>query len=227
METNEEKILKPSRAVDKAFSVLTRPARMKQLASKIEKRIVKRSRLGYGVSLSGQRARFPRLDEDYIEVRKGLVYWFTTEQGNRVRVGPERKVFKTFRKTKFRFGGKKRTAKKRRSLTKAPKKKTISRRATNLSRLTTPSKSNITATGTLLNSIETRGQKARAILQIQRVTYTKNIQNRQINSGVTTIDVNRFLESQGRRWFALTITQKNRIEEESTKMLRDLARTYL
>ena len=230
--SNEEKILKAGKAIDKAFNVLTKPARTRQLSTEIKDKIIKRSKLGFGVAPSGQQRKFPKLKPSYIDQRKGIAYYFTNKDGKVIRV--DRARIKTAKPSKSSIIKRKKGkliglfSLQGAAKPKKPKKSTITRkRASNLHHSTTPAKSNITATGLLLNSLTSRGKKSQAIIILNSKRYTNNIGGFRIKKPSTTTKVNKFLEAQNRRWFILSTSQKNKLQRDLGIKLKKLASTFL
>jgi len=229
---NDKTLDKINIAIDKAFAVLTNPKNTKGVARKIKRMIVKRSRLGFGVDpTSLKQKRFKPLSASYKEQRKGNIK-FVTIKGKvfsiRLRGKPRRARGAVTRKRKKKGGlaglfgglfGKKKSKTKIRRKRKSPT-------ASHLSRETTPGKSNITATGRLLDSLQSSGQKAKAIVTIPDNRYSINIFGDRLKKPPTTAEVSRFLKRQGRNFFLLSSSQKKKLERDGANLLRQLASKF-
>jgi hypothetical protein len=220
---NEIALLKATQSVDKAFAALTTPQENKKLAKEVGNMIIRRSRLGFGVDSSGNQRRFKKLSKSYIEQRLGQVFFFTkqTQKGPIVvpiKLGPG-KVIKKKKPSKAKKPRKAKSGKK--PQVKAKKRKTP--RAPNLSNQTTPKKSNITATGDLLESFKYFGGKKRAIVIIPSERHEKTLFGK-TNKPSTMSEIAQYLEEQGRRFFILSNAQRKGLERKLGKRILEKSR---
>jgi hypothetical protein len=218
MASNEEKILGPIEAIDKAFEILTSPKNTKGVARDIRNDIVKRTRLGFGVNDAKRQYRLPRLSQSYVNQRKGLLKFVTIKGKSFPIVNNVAKPAARSKPAK-----KARPKKARPSKPKIARPKKVQPRAPKLSPKTTPGKSNLTATGRLLDSLRFFGQRAKAIVTIPNYRYTTNIFGERLKKGATAQDVVRFQEKKGREFFGLSKSQENRIERKYGTILAELA----
>ena len=205
-----------------------------QYVDELKDRIVNRTRLGIGINpVTGKSERLERLSENYKEVRRGDARWVTLPNGKVVKIkskdAPKKKpkkpeglsepdVPKTKRRKKSIGSRIIKIFSKKKPKTK--KKKSKVRRLTNLASTTTPSKSNVTATGQMLKALTTvkikteNGVKFSIRLGDNR---GRNLDGK--TSAIGNREVNEYLEKQGRKWLGFTKPQLNQISREIRQII--------
>lgn len=144
------------------------PAACKELAIKVADRVKKRTRLGYGVSDSGERIRLAGLSDSYIETRQDY--------------------------------------------------------SENLSAATRARRSNLTATGQMLDAIEGKGAPSKVIIEIAGRRTGELTGGR---SRATNAEVARYVQEQGRTFFALTTSEKKAFAREVKQLILETVRKRL
>ncbi len=140
----------------------------KELAIKVADRVKKRTRLGYGVSDSGERIKLDSLSPRYIETREDY--------------------------------------------------------SENLSAATRARRSNLTATGQMLDAIEGKGAPSKVIIEIAGRRTGELTGGR---SRATNAEVARYVQEQGRTFFALTTSEKKAFAREVKQLILETVRKRL
>jgi hypothetical protein len=232
--TPEQVLKETALAIDRGFDRFRQDKTLSDFAQKeIAPNIVKRSRLGFGVRLeSKQQYKFPPLANSYIEQRKGLIRFITLKNGAVFPI----KQFQELTRARIRSMGTKR-ARKNKSLLKRLKaffgkkkegavKSKIKKvkpklNAGNLSANTSPAKSNITATGLLLDrAIGATARAKQIIIFIKNIKYQKDILGFRIKNPPTTVDVAGYLQDNLDREFLQTSeAEDNRLSRVMSKII--------
>jgi len=199
-------------------------------ADSVKDKIVKRTQLGIGVDPeTGASYKFPKLSENYKEARRGEARWYTLSDGRIIKVGGKAKTAKALkpdseknkRKQKSRI--KKAVQRVKRIFSKKKKaKKKPEKRLSTLASTTTPSKSNLTATGQLLRALSTvrlRNQSGKVGFKIvvgdrrgkDLFGYPARIGNKALV---------KILEGMDRVFMGFTKSQKNEISREIRQIIR-------
>ena len=131
--------------------------RMDSLASDMRDQIVKRTRLGKGVSENGSSPRLKRLSQSYKEQRRGNVRYFRNKSGGVFKI--EKKEFILSNKELNAYRASKEARSENRKNRDIFKTKELSKK-------TTPSKSNLTATGLMLDSVRGKNVGGKIIIDI-------------------------------------------------------------
>lgn len=147
-------------------------------------KIVKRTQLGIGVDERGNGYKFPKLSENYKEMRQGKARWYTDKSGKKIRV-PKNKGNTDFVK-KPKLAG-----------TTTPAKSNITATGQLLKSLTTVK---VKMTGGIKWIIRVGDRRGRGLFG-----YPSSIGNRELV---------KILESKGRRFMDFTNAQKNQISRE-------------
>ena len=212
--TPEETILKANKAIDLAFLEVSQRRNTRQYAEDIKNKIITRTKLGFGVDPSGKQLRFKPLSESYKEQRKGRLRFFKNKNGGTwvVDTTLTAKTFNSLRPSK--------TAKKQYKDNKGITK------VYNLDQTTTPSKSNLTATGLLLRSISSVGKTGQMIISLKNKVYEKGLYRERPKSIKTTSEVFDYV-SKIRPFFGLTNPQFNLLFKDIAKEIDRIARLYI
>lgn len=153
--------------------------------------IIARTQLGIGVDPMGEAYKLPPLSENYKEQRQGKARWYTTKDGRRVKVTKDMDYSGTF--------------------VKKPR----------LASTTTPSKSNLTATGQLLKSLTTVKMKmSGGIKWIIKLGDNRGRDLFGYSSKIGNKELNSILESKGRRFLGFTRAQRNEIVRKIRQIIR-------
>lgn len=205
-------------AIDDAFNLMTKSENMRRMGNNlILPMIVKRSRLGYGVTEDGkQRYKFPPLAKSTKDQRSGKLRFYTNKKTGKIftvgEASPEKKARGVRRKKsliakiKAFFKPQKTRAKSSGGGKKAP-------RASNLSQFTSPGRSNITATGFLLDKgLTVKAKKAQIIISASNIPYKKNIFGEMIKNPPTASEVVDYLRLMGREFLQTTVTEDKKLE---------------
>lgn len=155
----------------------------------IKDRIVKRTRLGIGVDENGNSYRFPKLSDNYREMRQGKVRFYTDRNGRRV------KVVKTRDNTDF-------VKKPRLANTTTPAKSNLTATGQLLKSLSTVKLRMKGASKWLITVGDRRGRGLHG--------YPATAGNK---------DIVRYLKDMGRTFLGLTKSQKNQITREIRQIL--------
>lgn len=198
--TLKEQLKAFQKQLDKELNKFTRGPKTKQLAKIAKDIVVKRSRLGFGVRFpEGKRSRFDKLSSSYVAQRKNQVRFYTDERGQL------RKIPKPTGKAKKNQGS-------RGGTFKFPE----GSRHPDLSKTTSPGKSNITFTGQLLKSLKSRVSSGRITIGPSGTR----------KDGKTNQQIVAFLNDQGRIFLNLSDNEINQLaqflEAELTKVLKKI-----
>lgn len=230
-----------SKKILRAMDESLKPSFTKKFARVARDMIVKRTRLGFGVDrATGNQKRLVPLSKAYKKVRAGKLQFFTNKKTNKIfTVVPGKKKkkskgassrarkaaasraakkFKTvFELGSFKLGGSEKSKKR-----KKPGKKALNR-LKRLSSKTSPGKSNLTATGGMLNSIKFKGLKNKILIEIPDSGHGPDLFGNKVDlshAELAKIQQNGRLISHPsgikikipkRRFFDLTKAEKNKI----------------
>lgn len=156
----------------------------------LKNRIVKRTQLGIGVDEEGNGQKLPPLSDNYKEARKGKARWYTSKSGKKVKV----------LKSEDTSG----------NYVKKPK----------LASTTTPSKSNLTATGQLLKSLTVVKQKIDGgVKYIFRIGDRRGRDMYGKPAKIGNKQLVKYLKDKGRNFFNFSKAQRNQIRREIRQIL--------
>lgn len=172
---NKVVLEKASKAIDAAFLKTKSNINLKKFAVEMKTQVVKRTRQGFGVKANQRRYRLPKLSASYIETRKGKLRFFTNKKTKRV-FSVQKGVSKSF--TRFAVP--------------------------NLSSKTKPGKSNITATGFLLNNLRVSILNSKAAVVPGFKVRTRDIFGDKIKDPPTDAAVMGYLRAQNRIFMNLS-----------------------
>ena len=164
-ETPEQTLMRVSSTLKKCIDEAFSPKFTKKLAKQTAGQVVRRTRLGYGVSQLGQQVKLYALSDSYKAVRRGKLRFYTnksTQQIFTVGESPKSRPSRSSKRKKSLFKRLKGAIGK----SKPRKSSKPEQRLKNLSPFTSPGKSNLTATGGMLDSITGLGRKAKIIIEI-------------------------------------------------------------
>lgn len=196
----KEQLKAIQKQLEQEINKFTRGPRGKELAKLAKDIVIRRSRLGYGVRFpEGKREKFDKLSDSYVAQRRNQVRFYTDEQGRL------RKIPKPTGKAKKNQGS-------RGGTFKFPE----GSRHPDLSKTTSPAKSNITFTGQLLESLKARVLAGKITIG---PTGTRK-------DGKTNQEIVAFLNDQGRIFLNLSDNDVNQLaqflEAELTKVLKKI-----
>lgn len=204
MDKNEKKFRDAAKTIEGLVDTYTSSTRlMNRLGEDIVKQIKTRTRLGYGVTKSGKRVRLEPLSDSYKKQRKGKIRFFTAKSGKVVAIEPlSNKELNSFRASK---SARRQNRKNRKFVKKPP----------NLnSNLTKPAKSNLTATGLMLNSLTRRVVGSRIFISLANATG-KDMWGK--FSRVTSSQKANFQAKMGRRFLDLAKFEQKIFRNRVTK----------
>ena len=183
-------------SVNKAVGDALRKTVTTEYVEKLKDRIVDRTQLGIGVDIkTGNSKPLDKLSDNYIEQRSGKARWYTTKSGKKVKVTKEEDKSGEF--------------------VKKPK----------LANTTTPSFSNLTATGQLLKSLTVVKNKIKGgVIYYIRIGDRRGRDLFGYQSKIGNKKLANILADQGRTFFGFTKSQKNQISREIRQMIRKFLR---
>lgn len=210
MVSNRKKILSVSIVIDHAFSKVTRASNTKRLAVNTKDKIVKRTRLGRGLTSkkNGSLIKLKPLSRSYILQRKGKLRFFTGKQGQAYAL--QKIGSKELTSLRASTGAKKQ----QRNINKLLKVK-------NRSRFTRPGKSNMTATNQLLRAFKGVGRTAQIIIELSRNARVGDLWDKSKRVSATNTKILKWQEASGRIFFGLSKTEKGRLERIIGKEILD------
>lgn len=199
---------KQAKNIDKALETALNKAFLQALAQRMKDTIKVRTRVGKGVSNSGQLEKLKPLSDSYILQRQKKLGFFT--KGGRVIPivgGVTNKEVDASTSDKAR----------RKSLKKQLRnnKKYLKENLPTLASSTSAKKSNLTRTGELLDSIVAKVKKS-GINSIINITFLGGSRK----DGKTNKQVATWVQQQGRPFFVLSNTELKRFTREITKRIR-------
>jgi hypothetical protein len=224
-----------SKRIRQAIGDTFAPRFTKKMAKAARDQIVKRTRLGYGVDKGTKRqVRLKPLSESYKKVRKGLIEFYTNKQTKQIFTVSKGRARKSLSKSAKASAKAKRAFKSAFELGKfnvtldgAKKRRKRSKgkelRLKNLSSKTSPNKSNLTATGRMLNSLKFKGLPNRIEISVPATNHGKDLFGNATD--VTHAELTRIhakgatikhpsgtiIKLPKRRYFDLTNAEKNKL----------------
>lgn len=216
MSLTPEQILKKARlSIDLAFEEVSKPRITKHFALRMRDLIVKRTLLGkiLTANTGGGLMKNPKLSPSYILQRKGKIRFFTNKQGKAYAI---EKVGNKDLKSLGASKGARKQNKKNSDVIGKPK----------LGINTRPSKSNITATGQLLESIGSVGEVGRLIVRVDHEGRGANMYLEQPKNQPSNSKLIGYLRSQGRIFLGLSKSELNIMRREIGNLIKKKAREF-
>lgn len=210
---NDEKFDLPAQEIDKLVDIYTKsPRRMNNLGSDIIKQIKTRTRLGYGVQIGGRKIRLKKLSDNYKAARRGMKRFFRNKKtgGTFVVEALSAKELKAYR-----------ASKEARKENKALKK---SLTPTRLSLSTRPAKSNLTATGLMLESLTKRVVGTRIFISLRNRRDVDMYGN---NAKATSNQKASWQAKAGRRFLDLANFEQKIFKERVTKEILAISKNII
>lgn len=209
LDKNEKLLKKAAVDIDKIVGIYTSsPRLMNRLGEDIVKQIRKRTRLGFGVSKSGEKIKFKELSKSYKAQRQGKVRFFTNKKTGKVFPLVKKGTVSAKDLDSFRASDvARRSNTNRRKYNKLVKKPT-------LAPTTRPSRSNLTATGLMLESLTRRVVGSRIFISLANATG-KDMWGK--FSRVTSNQKASFQAKMGRRFLDLAKFEQKIFRDRVTK----------
>lgn len=213
--TPEQTIQKTARAIELAFEEVSKPISTTFFALRLRELIVKRTLLGKLLSSQsgGKLIKNPKLSQSYILQRKGKIRFFKNKNGSTYAIeNVGNKELKSLRASKQ---------------ARAQNRKNIERIGkVNLGINTTPSRSNLTATGQLLESIGSKGEVGKLIVQVEHEGRGANIHLEQPKKQPKNSELINILKQNGRIFFGLSKSELNILRRDIGKVIKTKAEQF-
>jgi len=198
--------------------------KMKTLAWDMLDQIRTRTRLGFGVTRTGKKVRLKRLSNSYKDQRKGKVRFFTSKSGHVYPIKANRAVLSNKELDSLRASvGARASSKANRKINASITKNLL--KPTHLNKEhTTPSKSNLTSTGSMLNSLTRRVINKRIFITL------KNNRSTDMYGKPSKMTANKKAKLQakaGRRFLDLAKFEQKLFRDRITKDLFKLSNRIL